>query len=284
MNPRALGALPAAPVYSHWTVFSHPGFGFELPVPPGAKALSLRTEPATEARFISEDGDFTITASGGVFTDYPPRVMEAEWTRAQSLPGRYINYQRKTASWFVVSGVERNRTEFYQKLIIRGHQIATFTLTYPHSRVADFDSWVSAIEDRFSVVPVKGGPQSAHADSVAQPPAPNPSRRDSRAKKQSPKTASSEEINAKVDLTPPKKVAKRSEAVKKPENAKKTPPARPSTGEQTTKEDLPYGTPVVGKRGFAYSPYASDKVVDVVDLPRGTKVKCPYTGKVFRVP
>jgi hypothetical protein len=27
-----------------------------------------------------------------------------------------------------------------------------------------------------------------------------------------------------------------------------------------------------------------EKVVDVVDLSRGTKVKCPYTGKVFGVP
>ena len=52
-----------------------------------------------------------------------------------------------------------------------------------------------------------------------------------------------------------------------------------------TREDLPFGQPVVGKKGFVYSPYAPDKgQVDVDGIPAGTKVKCPYTGKVFRVP
>lgn len=52
-----------------------------------------------------------------------------------------------------------------------------------------------------------------------------------------------------------------------------------------TREDLPYGQPVVGKKGYVYSPYAPDKgQVDVDGIPAGTKVKCPYTGKVFRVP
>jgi hypothetical protein len=60
-----------------------------------------------------------------------------------------------------------------------------------------------------------------------------------------------------------------------------TPPApKPSA-----KEDLPYGIPVVGKKGYVYSPFAEDRgQVDVEGLKRGTRVKCPYTGKHFRVP
>jgi hypothetical protein len=79
-----------------------------------------------------------------------------------------------------------------------------------------------------------------------------------------------------------------------PATAEKPAPANPPPHETTPpvekpavapQEDLPFGTPVVGRPGFVYSPYAEEKgPVDVVGIKRGKKVKCPYTGKVFRVP
>ncbi len=61
--------------------------------------------------------------------------------------------------------------------------------------------------------------------------------------------------------------------------------APPAVKPAVAREDLLFGQPVVGKKGFVYSPYAPDKgQVDVQDIPSGTKVKCPYTNKVFRVP
>lgn len=49
--------------------------------------------------------------------------------------------------------------------------------------------------------------------------------------------------------------------------------------------DVPYGTKVHGKTGFVYSPYAKEKgMVDVIGIPAGTKVECPYSQKHFRVP
>jgi hypothetical protein len=70
-----------------------------------------------------------------------------------------------------------------------------------------------------------------------------------------------------------------------PENPVTDPVAPPTTTEVKPKPNLPFGTPVIGKRGFVYSPYAPDKgMVDVSDIPSGTKVECPYTKKIFRVP
>lgn len=72
-----------------------------------------------------------------------------------------------------------------------------------------------------------------------------------------------------------------------------TDPAAPTETPITTPEppkpqppaELPYGKPVPGKRGFVYSPYDSSAgFVDVQGIAPGTKVRCPYTGKVFRVP
>lgn len=52
-----------------------------------------------------------------------------------------------------------------------------------------------------------------------------------------------------------------------------------------TQETLAYGRPVPGKPGMVYSPYSPDAgYVDVRGIVPGTKVKCPYTKKLFRVP
>jgi hypothetical protein len=50
-------------------------------------------------------------------------------------------------------------------------------------------------------------------------------------------------------------------------------------------QEIPYGEAVPGRPGFVISPYAAKhQLVDVAGLPPGMEVKCPYTGKLFRVP
>ena len=58
-----------------------------------------------------------------------------------------------------------------------------------------------------------------------------------------------------------------------------TPPAKAET------QEIPFGNPITGRPGFVNSPYAAKhQLVDVTGLPVGMEVKCPYTGKLFRVP
>ncbi len=48
---------------------------------------------------------------------------------------------------------------------------------------------------------------------------------------------------------------------------------------------LPTGNWVEGRPGFVYSPFAAKhQLVDVTGIAPGVEVKCPYTGKIFRVP
>ena len=47
--------------------------------------------------------------------------------------------------------------------------------------------------------------------------------------------------------------------------------------------DLPYAKPAPDKPGYVTSPYHTGYVY-VKGFPRGTKVRCPYTGKLFLVP
>jgi len=48
--------------------------------------------------------------------------------------------------------------------------------------------------------------------------------------------------------------------------------------------EIPYATPVAGKAGFVFSPYNKKRILDVMGIASGTKVKDPETQEVFRVP
>jgi hypothetical protein len=48
--------------------------------------------------------------------------------------------------------------------------------------------------------------------------------------------------------------------------------------------EFPTAKPVEGKPGYVYSPFDPDKYVDVSGYASGSKVKDPYSGKIFLVP
>lgn len=103
-------------------------------------------------------------------------------------------------------------------------------------------------------------------------PAPTP------APKVEPKPAPAPQVKPKPVETP--KVAATPPA---PEKPKTTPPPAPAPAAAAPK--LPFGTAINGRPGFVNSPYAEKhQLVDVTGLAVGTEVKCPYTGKLFRVP
>ncbi len=66
--------------------------------------------------------------------------------------------------------------------------------------------------------------------------------------------------------------------------AQATPPPAPRS-EVSEGGSLPYAKPVPGKAGYVFSPYDKNGgYVDVTGFAPGSKVKDPYSGKVFLVP
>lgn len=62
-----------------------------------------------------------------------------------------------------------------------------------------------------------------------------------------------------------------------------TPPAAPTP--PPAPAEIPYATRIPGKPGFVKSPFdPNGQAIDVRDFQPNQKAKCPYTGKIFRVP
>ena len=82
-----------------------------------------------------------------------------------------------------------------------------------------------------------------------------------------------------VNSTPAPQPPPQTQAKQSPPAVQQTPPTAPAQAE------LPFGISIPGRPGFVNSPYAAKhQLVDVTGLPTGMEVKCPYTGKLFRVP
>lgn len=259
--PRSADGGPAR-VHRTWTVFLHPRSGYEVPIPPGVSAVG-NPETANEPEFQSADRSFQMSAWGGTASDHPSRVMAAEWNAAQGKPNRRITYERRGKTWFVVSGTDVRGIEFYEKLTLRGQQVAFLNITFPRSRMRQYEPWVEQIEDGFRPVALRDGPAAS-----AQP--------SSRGREGAVRERTPAEPKNDQPAAAPKKEARPTEpAAKKPRETEEAPAdVKPLSAEK-----------VAGKPGFVYSPFSPDqRLVDVRDVPSGTKVKCPYTMKIFRVP
>lgn len=94
-------------------------------------------------------------------------------------------------------------------------------------------------------------------------------------------TGGSEETAGATETTdaPPRRLEPEPETeTPSPEPAPEPKPKPPAT------EDIPYATPVPGQEGKVYSPFHNGGYVDVSGMPSGSKARCPYTKKIFRVP
>lgn len=66
---------------------------------------------------------------------------------------------------------------------------------------------------------------------------------------------------------------------------KPQPAPAPAVQPKPVAQEIPFGNAIAGRPGFVNSPFAAKhQLVDVTGLPTGMEVKCPYTGKLFRVP
>jgi hypothetical protein len=78
--------------------------------------------------------------------------------------------------------------------------------------------------------------------------------------------------------------SERSRHLSREANARATPRPSPVARATPAAPQFPTAKPVEGKPGYVYSPSDPTKYVDVSGYAPGSKVKDPYSGKIFLVP
>ncbi len=139
---------------SDWKRYANARFGFVL-IYPGT--LIAGPEPANGdgREFHSTDKEFSVAGFAHFFVPDSGDSFEARWKEELETPDVTITYKKKAATWYVVSGVAKDGTEYYHKLYTKGSNWAAFHITYPHAKNKKYDPWVSRIEKSF--IPFREG-------------------------------------------------------------------------------------------------------------------------------
>lgn len=126
-----------------WMTYENARFGGIIPVPPGMKS----DDPPYNGdgqRFHSLDEKVTLVMYGA-FNVEGNGDLEKRWKEDLAEEGRTITYKRKTADWFVISGVMKDGTAFYQRYTANSKYIAGWSITYPHAEEKKYSAWVERI-------------------------------------------------------------------------------------------------------------------------------------------
>ncbi|MEO5754734.1 MAG: hypothetical protein ABIR38_08505 [Chthoniobacterales bacterium] len=131
-----------------WKEYRNARFGFVLTYPPNLIG-TREPENGGGREFHSGDGDFSVAASAHFLMRDDGDSLERRWQDELKSLGDTITYKKKSATWYVVSGVSKEGTEYYHKLYLKDSNWAAFQITYPHAKNARYEPWVARIAKSF---------------------------------------------------------------------------------------------------------------------------------------
>jgi hypothetical protein len=126
-----------------WLTYRNARFGFILPIPPGMKALRPPDNGGGQA-FEALDGKVRLVSWASFNVDGWGDV-ERRWADELAEGKRTITYKRKTASWYVVSGVNEDGTGFYTRYTADKSHACGWSITYPQKEEKKYQAWIERI-------------------------------------------------------------------------------------------------------------------------------------------
>jgi hypothetical protein len=130
-----------------WNTCSTPKTQYVVQVP---ASLVHSTGPvATGCAFQTPDGEFNVEAVVQPEASAQGETLQSRMQKEIELLVGTVTYQKKGDTWFVLSGVTPDGTEYYRKLYTQGSQWVSLRMTYPHAHNKKYDKWVTRIEKTF---------------------------------------------------------------------------------------------------------------------------------------
>ncbi len=126
-----------------WMIYENGRFGSVIPVPPGMMALRPPDNGGGQA-FVSANGKVRLTVYGSFNVDDFGN-LEARWKADLAEEGRTITYKRKTESWYVISGVMKDGTGFYERYTADSKYTAGWQMSYPQAEEKKYSPWIERI-------------------------------------------------------------------------------------------------------------------------------------------
>jgi len=126
-----------------WLLYHNERFGFVVPVPPDMRPLHPPVNGDGQA-FVSADGKVQLSASGSFNVDHLGDVA-LRWKDALAESERTITYKRKTDTWYVISGVQKDGNGFYERYTADKNHCASWSMTYPQADEKKYAAWIERI-------------------------------------------------------------------------------------------------------------------------------------------
>jgi len=131
-----------------WKVYTNARFGFRLSYPSVLKP-SRAPDNGGGQEFHTADKEFSIATFGHFLLKDDGDSLDKRWEEELKELGKTITYKKKAATWYVVSGVAKDGTEYYHKTFVKDGNWCSFHITYPHAKNKTYDPWVAKIEKAF---------------------------------------------------------------------------------------------------------------------------------------
>lgn len=146
--------VPVVLLKDGWLHYTNGRFGCSLPIPPGMKALRPPDNGDGQA-FASLDDKVRLTVSGHFNIDHVSD-LDKSWESELAEKDRTITYKRKAEGWYVISGVNKDGTGFYEKYAANAKYFARWTITYPQADEKRYAPWIERMAKEFDPALGKG--------------------------------------------------------------------------------------------------------------------------------